>query len=478
MKKAVLLILLPLTAACSLVDFSAETGVSSNPSSENQILGGNESIHVSFSFEPERNSAESLFRVSDYRGEVDGDFCWEGKTLYFEPGEKLVRGRRYTLSLCGNVEKKERGSVRVELLVPFFYIAGNAGVPYITGATPPAGSVIGRKDSLTVTFSKPIETGSFRKGFSISPDKEHTIIWKDGNTRVVITPKEKWDNLTAHSFSFSTDICGTDAIPLEEEYRFTVYVDSSHVNPFVVSAETALRNISLAFPPLSSDLNSIKYNDALRIVFSQDMNTEKTNNAFSIDPYTAGRKIWIDKTTLVFMPEKFWKWEDTYNISISASAESENGIRLAGEYLQEFSPDINALVLASLDGKTGDGFPVNSFSESSFIEIETDPVAPHTYTFTLTFSEMFASETEKSRAQDSLNISCIFPPDGISPFPVMYSWLSDFALTVKYSGFTPFDAGSNIHYYYLLKIKGKDSGIFTDSGSYLSGDIKQLLRTK
>ena len=478
MKTMRLLVFLAVTASCSLVDFSPAEDIMSNPSSENQILSESEKIQISFSFEPERNSAESLFSVRDYSGDIDGDIRWEGKKLFFNPSEKLVRGRRYTLCFSGNVEKKDGGSARVELLIPFFYISDNASVPYITGINPHPGSVMDREGAVTVSFSRSIDTGSFKKGFSISPDREHTLIWEESDSRVVITPREKWENLTSYCFSFSTDICCLDAIPLEEEYRFTVYVDSSHVNPFIVSTETAMRDIASSFPPLSPDLNSIKYNDALRIVFSEDMNTEKAGAAFSIDPYTAGRKLWIDNSTLIFLPDKFWKWEELYRITINTSAESGNGIKLAEEYLEEFAPDINGLFLSTLDGKAGDGFPVNSFSESSYIEIETDPVAPYTYTFTLTFSEIFASNAEKVNAQDSLNISCIFPPNGISPFPVMYSWLSDTALTVKYSGFTPYDSAGNIYYYYLLKIKGGEAGIINSSGSYLSGDIKQLLRTK
>ncbi len=478
MTKPIVLAFTLVLTCCSIIDFSADESVNSNPDTDNQIIGENEKIYISFSFEPERNSAESLFKVSDYRGDIDGDFLWEGKELCFIPSEKLIKGRRYTLSFSGSVDKKEGGQARVELLVPFYYICENSSVPFVSGISPPGGSVIGTEDTVRVVFSKPIDTGSFKKGFSVSPEKEYTLTWENENKEVIIDPLEKWENLTSYTFSFSSDICCTQAMPLEEESEITFYVDSSHTNPQVISTETAMRDIASSFPALSQDLDSIKYNDAIKIVFSEDMDKESTESAFSIEPYTAGRKMWIGKKTLIFLPETFWRWEEKYRLSISSSAESENGITLAEKYSESFTADISELHLSSLDGKADDGFPISSFSESSFMEITTDPVAPYTYNFIFNFSESFASDNDKLKAQDSTNISCVFPPDGTSPFPRKYIWLSDTSLSVEYSGFTPYNSISNIHYYYLLKIKGGAGGIINSMGSYLSEDIKQLLRTK
>ncbi len=484
MKNLIFPFMLIILTGCSIVDFSPDENVSSNPDRANQLIGKDENIYIAFSFDPDKNSAESLFKIADYQGDLDGELTWEDRKLFFNPSEEMIQGRRYTLYFSGNVNKKEGGDVRVEIILPFYYITEGSCAPFITGTSPSGGSVIGTEEIIRVVFSKSIDTGSFRKGFSISPEKEHTLLWEDEDKQVLITPDEKWENLTSYCFSFSSDICCTDSIPLDEDSEITFYVDSSHTNPEVVSTEAAMRDIAASFPPFSPDLNSIKYNDVIRIIFSEDMDRESVEAGFSITPYTAGRKIWIDRKTLIFQPESLWKWENKYTVSISSSAESEMSINLIDEYHEDFTADINELTLSSLGGKAADGFPLTSYSESSFLEIETDPVAPYTYNFIFTFSENFPSDDEKENAQNNINISCIFPPDGTSthsgtsPFPVIYSWLSDSSLSVKYSGFTPYNSIDNIHYYYLVRLKGGTEGVINKTGNYFSDDIKQLLRTK
>ena len=464
--------------SCSLVDFSPGDGIRTNPSRENQIIGENEAIYVSFDFAPEKTSAESLFLVNDYKGRVSGSFSWEGSRLLFTSDEKMIRGRRYVLDYSGSVSKKDGGEVKSEIVIPFFYMTSSCSVPLLSSVSPPAGNLIGRDEVLIFAFSKQMDFSSVEKGFKISPDTKHNTEWNADFSELKVTPDDGWKNLTSYTFSFSDDICCCDNIPLEAEYSFTYYCDSSHVKPEVLAVYTVLDNISLSWPRISDNLNTLKYREGLEVLFSVEMDNESVERSLSVTPCTPGRKFWKDEKSLIFIPDNGWQWNENYSLKISETAESADDVAAGSAYKATFNPDINELTLSSIGGKAADGFPVTTCSENLFLNIDTGPAPPHIYSFTFNFSESFMTDTEKEKLQSNINITALFPPDISSPFPVSYTWIGDNSLTVKYSGFTAYDSGNNIYYHYMLTLNGGDSGIKNNRGSFFQEDVKQALRTK
>ncbi len=467
-----------ITLSCSLVDFSPEEGISTNPSRDNQVIGENETIYVSFDFAPDKTSAESLFQINDYKGKVNGSVSWEGSRMLFTPDEKMIKGRRYILDYSGTVSRKEGGEVKSEIVIPFFFMTSACNVPFLISASPPAGSIIGQDEALTYVFSRQIDTSSVKKGFKISPETEHDLVWNAECTELTVNPKDKWKNLTSYTFSFSDDIFCSDNIPLEIESSHTYYCDSSHIKPEVLSVYTVLNNAPLSWPRVSDDLNTLKYKEGLEIEFSLNMDKESTESSLSISPYITGRNFWKDEKTLVFIPDNGWQWNESYCLKVSETAKSENDIATGVVYTALFTPDINELVLSSIGGKGSDGFPVSVYSENSLVNIDTGAAAPHEYSFTYNFSESFMTETEKEKLQNNINITAVFPPDASSPFPVSYTWIADNSLTVKYSGFTAYDSVKDVYYHYMLTLKGGTSGIINNKGSFFREDINQILRTK
>ena len=466
------------SAACSIIDFSPEERIETNPFKENQIVGENEKLYVSFKFDPERTSAESLFMINDYQGKIDGSMSWEGNRMIFTPAKKMIKGKRYTFDYSGFVAKKEGGEVESDILIPFFYCSRQLKIPSVISATPPSGAVISGSRSIKVKFSEQMDTGSVRKGFSIKPETEHILSWDSESSELTIAPEKEWSNLTSCTLSFSPDICCKDGIPSDNEYNITYYCDSSHVKPEVASLHTVLNNLQLSCPRISDKLENIKYKDGIEIEFTQNMKRDTSENSLSFTPFTAGRKIWKNDTKLIFLPEKGWMWNKEYTLKISETAESEDSIASGVEFIRCFTPAVAGLILDSINGKPEDGFPYSFFSETETLDIDTGGAPPYIYSFTFTFSEPFYSEDEKEDAQNSINLTSEFPPDASSPFPVSFTWIGDRSLTVNYSGFTPYNSGENIHYYYMITVNGGENGIINSAGSFLSEEIKQLIRTK
>ena len=464
--------------SCSLLDFSPDKKINTNPSRENQIIGEDELIYISFNFTPDKTSAESLLQITDYKGGISGAFYWEDRRLVFTPDEKMIKGRRYTLDYSGVVLTGNGEKVKTEIVFHFFYITDISRPPSIKYVFPTAGAILNRDDAVTFIFSKSMDTSTVREGFKISPETEYDSVWNGNTTELKVSPRDKWRNLEPYIFSFSEEVCCFEKIPIESECRYTFYCRSSYIRPEVVSVYAVLNDISLSWPRITDNLNTIKYRDCLEIEFNLDMKKEITESSFSITPYTAGRIFWKDEKSLVFVPDKNWLWDKTYNIKVSETAEAENDISAGCVYVSSFTPDINELLLSSIDGKSSDDFPLFSYSENQIINIDTGSAAPHIYSFTFNFSQSFLTDTEKEKAQSSINISAVFPPDISSPYPVSYTWISDNSLTVKYTGFTAYNSDKNIFCSYLLTLKGGESGITNNRGSYFKEDIKQMLRTK
>ena len=462
--------------SCSIVDFSPEEGITTNPSKENQIIDENEIIYVSFDFSPDKISAESLFQITDYLGKINGSFSWNSRRMLFTPDEKMVRGRRYTFDYSGTVSRKDGGEVKSEIVIPFFYKTAFCNIPYLTSVSPSAGKVITQDNTLVFTFSKQMDEASVKKGFKINPDTEYVSVWNTGSTELTVAPKDKWKNLSSYTFSLADSICCSENIPIETEYNYTYYCDSSHVKPEVISVFTVLNDISHSWPRVSDNLDTIKYKEGVEIEFSLNMDKESAENSFSITPYIPGRSFWKDEKTFIFIPDNGWQCNLNYTLKISGTAKSENNIASGSVYTVSFKPDINEIILSSIDGKASDGFPVSSYS--TVLDIDTGEATPYEYSFTCKFSEPFSTETEKEKLQNNINISALFPPDASSPFPVSYTWIGDNSVTVKYSGFTAYDSGRNVYYYYMLSLNGGPSGISNNRGSFLKEDIKQILRTK
>ena len=472
------ILLVLLFQGCFLIDFSPSDGIETNPAEENQIISKDEKLFVLFKFNPEKNSAESLLRITDYRGKTDGTFSWEGNTMIFTPDKEMTEGRRYTFNYSGTVIKKAGGDVEYEILIPFYYRESPLEIPAAESASPVSGSIIKGDDIIKVSFSKQMDTDSVRKGFSIQPETEYNLTWNADETELNISPGSSWKNLTAYILSFSSEICCKENIPAETEYEIIYYCCDSVIKPEIVNVYTALNSITLSYPLVSNDLNQIKYKDAVGIDFSAVMDRESVENSFSIIPFTPGRRIWKNSSSLVFIPEQGWLWNKIYTVFISKNAESENRISIGENYSLSFSPDINSLDLLSISGKTGDGFPIFSFSENSAVSIDTGSAAAYSYTFTFSFTEPFLSDAEKIIAQNHINITSLFPPDTSSPYPVSFSWLNDLSLSVKFAGFTPYNSGEDIFYYYMLAVKGGAEGIINNDGSFIENTISQLLRTK
>ena len=139
---------------------------------------------------------------------------------------------------------------------------------------------------------------------------------------------------------------------------------------FLVIAGLLLTSFYTAFgcggssSPLSVNLspranNKIFTTDPVSITFSQEMNQESVEAAFTItgsDP-VPGTFSW-DGNTLTFTRESgLWKTHHQYTITVTTDAKNKAGVSLPEDFIQTFVPEIN---LHDLNGDGLDDFVVSS----------------------------------------------------------------------------------------------------------------------
>ena len=449
MKNSLFILGAILLSSCGVVDFVQSDSVSTNPSDYNQVLAEDEEIYVQFDFSPDHASAQAAFEVQDSSGRINGTFSWNKSIMFFHPKQSFSVSHRYLLKYVGQVLDTKGKEREYNIYIPFYYMNRSEPSPAVT-MVPSPGSVIQKNDKVVFSFSKAMDPDTLLRSFSITPEKACKKIWSSSCKELTIIPDKPWKEYTAYSFTFSQEMSTSSGIQLPEKVSWVLYCTSGAAVPVVNSADTAL-NDGLEYPVLQRGLDRIKEKDVIQVSFSVPMEREKTENAFSVVPDLHGYTYWKSDSALLFVPEDNWKCDTEYTVSVSADAQSREGLKMQENYEIRFTPDIARQNLVRLDGKETDGFPMTSFDYTQETEIEADTV----YTFGFVFSQSLGTASEKEEIFSHIVLIPLFPPGLPTPKVLSQFWIGDDALYVTYTGFIP--GGSR----YSLEASGRKMTVRT-----------------
>ncbi len=122
----------------------------------------------------------------------------------------------------------------------------------------------------------------------------------------------------------------SDSSTVTVQPNMTVFADK------YLRFDTSLAPIVLSALPLNNP-DSIDIKSQIEILFSREMDTTSTKNAFSISPAVSGKLLWEESNSkLRFIPDSLMK-ATTYNVTVSASAKSIWNVNLDNDYLFSFA---------------------------------------------------------------------------------------------------------------------------------------------
>lgn len=476
--RGALLLALGLAAsACSLLHFPETAAVVTCPARDNEVLDEGECPRVIFPFAVDPSSVEAIFTVRSAQGAVTGCYRWADHAVSFHPEPELIRGARYVLCLQGVFNDAQGTACSIDRLVPFFWASEPQPPPYVEWTDPAPGQTIGPGAAVRLRFSEDVDPLTVAAALRLSPETETEQSWEDGTRQLLLAPVPSWKNLTVYTLRVGTGLCDLAGTPLCQELQLVFLVQEDITCPTVLAVSPAFNDAQLLYLETGAELASgVGPTDALRVRFSEAMDRSATAEALALSPAVGGSLLWLDDSTLVFSPLGGYAPGTSYLLSFGPSAVDLAGNPLAGARSVSFTPAAQEISVCT--DLVYDGVRIEPGQYSTVAAREIRVSAAHgQYEFVFEFTGgHFDEDGEKAAVQECIRLDCLFPLSGASdPWPLGYSWTADDRLSVTYAGLgvsTPAQS-----YYYLLSLRGGESGVQSSEGNRMEEDVEQLLTT-
>jgi hypothetical protein len=183
-------------------------------STENNIV-------VVFSAQPSKESIKKAFSLSEEGQTVSGVFSFDDKSVVFIPLNGLRANHEYNITISTVAEDKKGNSLLRDFEYNFF-TKQDIEIPHILGINPANESNLTLvPETISVAFSKTMDTVSFERALSISPSIPHVLEWNTEHTAVDIIPVKPLVKGTRYTITINTTLTDTYRNALLTTFRST-----------------------------------------------------------------------------------------------------------------------------------------------------------------------------------------------------------------------------------------------------------------
>ena len=150
-------------------------------------------VRLVFSLEPDRNSVERSFLLSENGQTLSGHFSWKGNTMIFTPASPLAANKDYLITLKTDAQDTKGLNLEKQFEAAFTTRPGT-GRPFPIASTPEDGGVITEsRGRVELLFSAPMNRSSLQH-LSFYPSVSGVWALEQHNCLAVFTPSENWTN--------------------------------------------------------------------------------------------------------------------------------------------------------------------------------------------------------------------------------------------------------------------------------------------
>ncbi len=475
-------------SGCALIDLRPFS-IESCPASPNQILAAATSVWVQFPEPVMESEVERLFSVSAGGEPVAGDLRWEANRLIFTPLSPFAPGRLHSLALEGTVRTVAGRSFAESISIPFF-VGTDTAAPILTRVEPTDGSVVGATDAVLLAFSQPIDEGSFRDALSVSPSTELSVSWSGSFTVAKVAPAGRWSPQRLHTWRLSTQCRSQGGIALGRAWTGSFLVQGDGIAPQVLS--TAPAEVSGAVvTPLPAGLSTLRYEEAILITFSKEIDLASLVEAFSLSPPHPGTMRRISPTLFAYVTASGWLMGQEYLLTISRALTDLSGNPLPAPYRELFTPAIPEQLVAEitlsgdLASSAGSLLLPTALLNSpaplllAWVMRSMKPDSELELAATLRFACAYDA-AYRSALVDGIELAGYFPPDLPDPEVTQVGWLDSRTLRISYLGFrrsTIDPANGTGALYYRLTVPSGPELTANQEGSFLARPVTLLLES-
>ena len=459
-KTTLLLFLLFETTACRLITLE-ELDISTNIK-ETKTYFEKESIDIVFSIEPERNAVESIINLKKNNSTVELDIFWNKKHCTIKPKEGFKKNCNYKFSICGRYRTFDDRYYNVDY--QRFFIYGIEKDFFIMTQTKLPVSNKEPDNAIELTFNKSIDIPDFENNFSITPFIQIKKEYTDNDTKVIITPDDKWDINSFFTYSVK-NIKSVDGYELVKEYKETFCAEKDYVRPELLSVNSQ---------SISENIN-LGINDSLIFNFNKEIDFNSFKSHFVIQPPVRGNFCSDDKK-ICFTPEKHFNINQNYTVIIPQNIKDTNSIPPAKEYVFSFTPHNSFLKITDISFNNITDIQFSSITGNPFytgdqIQDQITPVLISdcdTLFIQLNFSKQIDRKC-LTNIEKAVSLNAQFPPYIKTPRLREIKWNdSQNSVILKYENFS-YDAARKI--IYSLNISCTEDLIKSTSGEYMENSL-------
>ncbi len=224
-------------------------------------------------------------------------------------------------------------------------------IPPIVLEYSPTGVNVSVGTDIKVTFNEQMNTSSYENGIVLIPEVKGTYHW-DRNT-LSFTPKGELRYSTEYHVTVGLGLKDRAGNAMENLFLFSFTTEPDTYPPHVISHSPFGVEVDIWID--------------VTVTFSEDMDGQSVESAFSISPHVEGSFSW-NGTTLFFSHNEFAS-NTVYTVTIGSNAKDDDGNSLSEPYQFSFTSKIDPYspFVVEVDPK-GKAVPVDSDITISFNE--------------------------------------------------------------------------------------------------------------
>ncbi len=238
---------------------------------------------------------------------------YDSMTAIFQFSTLFSYGTLYTISVDGNAHDAEGHPIHAGASAQFRTV--NFTVGYVS---PPNGSTdVSPSANIYASFNGPVDTGSIRAAFSISPPVRGLLLLSSYS--VSFYPDSGFNPSTQYTATFSTALMSIDSVHLAAPYTWSFTTDQFQITYTY---------------PTSGEIDVYRYN-ALQVAFNARIDTASIRPAFHISPPVGGTFSFGD-SYILFYPYPSLAPLTTYTVTVDSTVRTQSGRTLGSPYTFSF----------------------------------------------------------------------------------------------------------------------------------------------
>lgn len=312
---------------------------------------GSIEITLTFSSDPDRISIEDAFIFRVDEKSQSGQFLWNNRTLTFIPLQAFSTGHEYLVHVSPSAEDSWGNSLSEDFYLTFSTRA-DYDRPYVDNCVPEDEAELDNVEQpIIITFSEPVDLGSFYKAFSLTPQRDGYFEWTDSQTvQYNLLDPCLWN--VEYTIKILKDLSDLQGNTMEADYISTFKPVIDEEAPVLETVEYVYSDggseVFQAMPlwdpvtPGAEIQYAFRRDGRIRLSFS-DLNAldqDSVEDAFSTVPELSLEFLWIDDYTIEISvnPDDII-WDNTYRLEISEGIKDEFSNTLEEEYAYYFQTD-------------------------------------------------------------------------------------------------------------------------------------------